>query len=119
MGYRGTLAGEDTCPKTIRSSQLINAVKRMNIQTTTKAETLSAPLKTWTPADGVKVVPLALETRSHVNTEEAAAHLLRKPQTLRGWAMRENGPIRPVRVGVRLMWPVAAIRAALGLGVAQ
>jgi hypothetical protein len=91
----------------------------MQPQALPQAETLSAPLKTWTPADGVKVVPLALETRSHVNTEEAAAHLLRKPQTLRGWAMRENGPIRPVRVGVRLMWPVAAIKAALGLEVAQ
>ncbi|MEY2875329.1 MAG: hypothetical protein RLZZ373_2700 [Pseudomonadota bacterium] len=90
----------------------------MNIQTPTQAGTLSAPLKTWTPADGVKVIPLALETRSHVNTSEAAAHLLRRPQTLRGWAMRENGPIRPVRVGVRLMWPVVAIKAALGLGVA-
>lgn len=31
----------------------------------------AAPLKTWTPADGVKVIPLALETRSHVDTEEA------------------------------------------------
>ena len=115
LGYRGTLAGEDTRPKTIRSSQLINAVKRMNIQTTTQAETHSAPLKTWTPADGVKVIPLALETRSHVNTSEAAAHLLRRPQTLRGWAMREDGPIRPIRVGVRLMWPVAAIRDVLGV----
>lgn len=88
----------------------------MQTQTTTQAETYSAPLKTWTPADGVKVIPLALETRSHVNTSEAAAHLLRRPQTLRGWAMREDGPIRPVRVGVRLMWPVAAIKAVLGLG---
>lgn len=87
----------------------------MQTQTTTRAETHSAPLTTWTPTNGVKVIPLALETRSHVNTEEAAAHLLRRPQTLRGWAMRENGPIRPIRVGVRLMWPVAAIRAVLGV----
>lgn len=87
----------------------------MQTQTTTPAETYSASLKTWTHADGVKVIPLALETRSHVNTEEAAAHLLRRPQTLRGWAMRENGPIRPIRVGVRLMWPVSAIRDVLGV----
>lgn len=88
----------------------------MQPQALPQAGTYSAPLKTRTPADGVKVIPLALETRSHVNTEEAAAHLLRRPQTLRGWAMREDGPIRPVRVGVRLMWPVAAIKAVLGLG---
>lgn len=89
----------------------------MQTQSIPKAETHSAPLKTWAPNDGVKVIPLALETRSHVSTEEAAAHLLRKPQTLRGWAMREDGPIRPIRVGVRLMWPVAAIKAVLGVGV--
>lgn len=88
----------------------------MQTQTTTQAETNSAPLKTRTPADGVKVIPLSLEARSHVSTEEAAAHLLRRPQTLRGWAMREDGPIRPIRVGVRLMWPIAAIKAVLGLG---
>lgn len=86
----------------------------MQTQSIPQAGTHSAPLKTWTPAAGVKVIPLALETRSHLNTGEAAAHLLRRPQTLRGWAMREDGPIRPIRVGVRLMWPVAAIKAALG-----
>lgn len=87
----------------------------MQTQTITRAENYSAPLTTWTPADGVKVIPLAQESRTHIPTEEAAAHLLRRPQTLRQWAMRENGPIRPIRVGVRLMWPVAAIRAALGV----
>lgn len=74
----------------------------------------AAPLKTWTPADGLKVIPLALETRPHVDTATAAAYLLRRPQTLRAWAMRENGPIRPVRVGVRLAWSVADIRRLLG-----
>jgi hypothetical protein len=87
----------------------------MQTQTTNQAEAYSAPLKTWTPAEGVKVIPLALETRSHVTTAEAAAHLLRRPQTLRGWAMRVCGPIRPVRVGARLMWPVSAIREVLGV----
>lgn len=90
----------------------------MRTQSQPQAEPHSVPLKTWIPTEGLKVTPLALETRSHVNTEEAAAHLLRKPQTLRGWAMRENGPIRPVRVGVRLMWPVCEIRRVLGLEAA-
>lgn len=77
----------------------------------------AAPLKTWTPADGVKVIPIDQETRSHVDTATAAAYLMRKPQTMRMWAMRENGPIRPVRVGVRLGWPVAEIRKLLGESV--
>lgn len=90
----------------------------MQHQAQPQAETNSAPLATWTPTDGVKVVPLAQETRSHVTTSEAAAHLLRSPQTLRFWAMRENGPIKPHRVGVRLMWPVAEIRRVLGVEAA-
>ena len=90
----------------------------MQTQSIPQAGTHSASLKTWTPAAGVKVIPLALETRSHVNTEEAAWHLLRRPQTLRHWAMTERGLVRPIRVGVRLMWPVAEIRRVLGLEAA-
>lgn len=99
----------------LRPSQPINAVTRMNIQTIPVPEINSLPIKTWKQTQGANVTPLALETRSHVSTAEAAAHLLRRPQTLRGWAMRQNGPVRPTRVGVRLMWPVAAIKAVLGL----
>ena len=56
------------------------------------------------------VIALADETRTLLSTKEAAAHLLRAPQTLRVWACRENGPIRPVRVGGILGWPTDAIR---------
>ena len=59
------------------------------------------------------LVPLDVEPRSAVSTAEAAAHLLRRPQTLRLWAVRENGPIRPIRVGSRLAWRVDDIRALL------
>ncbi|MHA7601923.1 DNA-binding protein [Alicycliphilus sp. T452] len=57
--------------------------------------------------------PLEHETRSTLPTAEAAFHLNRSQQTLRVWACRENGPIRPVRVNGRLAWPVASIRAVL------
>ncbi|WP_028601753.1 hypothetical protein [Ottowia thiooxydans] len=57
--------------------------------------------------------PLEQETRSAISTAEAAFHLSRSQQTLRVWACRENGPIRPVRINGRLAWPVASIRAAL------
>ena len=60
-------------------------------------------------------VPLDRETRAHLPTTEAAYHLNRAKQTLRLWAMRENGPIRPVRVHGRLAWPVADLRRVLGL----
>lgn len=65
--------------------------------------------------------PLALETRTHITTEEAAHHLNLRPQTLRAHACFENGPIRPVRIpGVlALQWPVSEIRRVLGLEVAQ
>ena len=57
-----------------------------------------------------KLTPLDIEPRANLPTDEAAAHLNREPQTLRIWACRETGPIRPVRIGGRLAWPVAAIR---------
>ena len=53
------------------------------------------------------------ETRSHVGTACAAFWLNRNPQTLRGWASYENGPLRPTRVNGRLAWAVATIRALL------
>lgn len=57
--------------------------------------------------------PLAQETRSAVNTETAAFHLTRKPQTLRAWACLENGPIRPVRINGRLSWLVSDLNRLL------
>ena len=60
-------------------------------------------------------VPLEYEVRSHVDTGCAAYHLGRKAQTLRIWASRETGPVRPIRINGRLAWPVAEIRAVLQL----
>ena len=59
--------------------------------------------------------PLALETRPAVDTAAAAHYLSRRPQTLRGWACLENGPLRPIRINGRLAWPTAAIKQLLGV----
>ena len=58
-------------------------------------------------------IPLPDEQRETVNTEIAAAHLDRKPQTLRTWACKENGPIRPLRIYGRLAWRVSDLRALI------
>jgi hypothetical protein len=58
-------------------------------------------------------VPLDRETRANLTTPEAAYHLNRAAQTLRLWAMNENGPIRPFRVNGRLAWPVAELKRIL------
>jgi hypothetical protein len=50
-------------------------------------------------------------------TDEAAAAINRKPQTLRKWACLENGPIRPVRINGRLAWKVSDLQALLAGGV--
>lgn len=60
-------------------------------------------------------IPLERETRANLPTPEAAFHLNRAQQTLRLWAMRENGPIRPIRVNGRLAWPVADLRRILNV----
>lgn len=61
--------------------------------------------------------PLELVNRPVVPTEQAAFYLMRRPQTLRGWASSQSHPegLRPIRIGGRLGWPVAGIRAALGV----
>jgi hypothetical protein len=61
-----------------------------------------------------KFPPLSHETRACVDTACAAWHLGRKPQTLRGWACNEDGPLRPRRVHGRLLWPVEDIRRLVG-----
>lgn len=58
--------------------------------------------------------PLQNETREAVETACAAYHLGRRPQTLRGWACFEDGPIRPIRLHGRLLWPVAELKKLLG-----
>ena len=62
-------------------------------------------------------VPLHLETRTHVATAVMCHHLSRKAQTARGWASAGTYPegLRPLRVMGRLAWPVAGIRAVLGV----
>ena len=60
-----------------------------------------------------QLIPLDREARTNLPTLEAALHLNRAQQTLRIWAMRENGPMRPLRIHGRLAWPVAELRRIL------
>ncbi|PUE18624.1 hypothetical protein B9Z43_12005 [Limnohabitans sp. MMS-10A-192] len=59
--------------------------------------------------------PLDQESRYALPTADAALHLNRKPQTLRGWACSENGPLRPIRLNGRLAWPVSELKRLLGV----
>ena len=61
--------------------------------------------------------PLELVNRPTVDTAAAAHYLNRRPQTLRGWACLENGPIRPIRINGRLAWPVSELMRVLGMEV--
>jgi hypothetical protein len=66
-------------------------------------------------ANTFQPVPLAQETRAALPTPEAAYHLNRATQTLRLWAMRNDGPVKCLRVGGRLAWPVADIKRVMGV----
>jgi hypothetical protein len=66
-------------------------------------------------ANTFQPVPLERETRTALPTNEAAFHLNRAQQTMRLWAMREDGPLRPIRINGRLAWPVAEIKALMGV----
>ena len=55
--------------------------------------------------------PLDQVTKPTLTTDEAAHYLNRRPQTLRMWAMREDGPTVPTRLNGRLAWSTVAIKA--------
>jgi hypothetical protein len=61
--------------------------------------------------------PIEQITLTAVPTEQAAFYLNRRPQTLRIWAMKENGLVRPIRINGRLAWPVKEIKKVLGAEV--
>jgi hypothetical protein len=58
---------------------------------------------------------LALVNKPNLTTAEAAYYLNRRPQTLRGWACLENGPLRPTRIGGLLAWGTATVKALAGV----
>lgn len=54
-------------------------------------------------------------TATAVPTPQAAFYLNRSNCTLRTWACKENGPLRPLKISGRLAWPVSEIRRLLGV----
>jgi hypothetical protein len=56
-------------------------------------------------------LPLDQVTKPTLTTDEAAHYLNRRPQTLRIWAMREDGPIVPSRLNGRLAWNTETVKA--------
>lgn len=75
------------------------------------------PKEATGPPDGYipPFPPLESVTRPTVPTEQAAYYLERRPQTLRGWACHEDGPLRPLRVNSRLHWKTADLRNLLSV----
>lgn len=65
-----------------------------------------APAPQWYP-------PLECENRPAIETAAAAHYLGRRPNTLRIWAYSCKGPLSPIRVHGRLLWPVPEIRRLL------
>lgn len=57
--------------------------------------------------------PLETVTRPTVDTASAAYYLNRRPQTLRCWAVYQDGAVNPIRISGRLAWKVADLRRVL------
>jgi hypothetical protein len=84
----------------LRPSTALNAQKGLKVQTQSEQ----------------RFTPLALETRPTVDTAAASHYLHVAKQTMRIWACKETGAIRPIRVpgSAKLHWPTAEIRRVLG-----
>ena len=59
--------------------------------------------------------PLQEVTRPVLDTATAAHYLNRRPQTMRGWACHEDGPIKPIRINGRLAWRTSDLKKILGM----
>ena len=73
------------------------------------------PIEPQDKGRSMKLQPLETEARAALPTPEAVVHLYCVQQTLRLWACREDGPLRPLRIHGRLAWPVSELRRVLGL----
>lgn len=60
-------------------------------------------------------IPLELERRPTVETAACGHYLHLADQTLRIWACKETGPLRPIRINGRLHWKTEDIRRLLGV----
>ena len=82
----------------------------------TTTATLSSIQAMQTPQQfNAQYLPLEQVTRPNLTTAETAYYLNRRPQTLRGWACLENGPLRPTRIGGLLAWNTATVKALAGV----
>lgn len=61
-------------------------------------------------------IPLDQETRPTVTTAAAAFYLHYAEQSMRIFACKSSGPIRPIRIGNRLHWSTEEIRRLLADG---
>ena len=59
--------------------------------------------------------PLQAVNSPTVSTNQAGYYLNRRPQTLRGWACNEDGPLLPIRINGRLHWEKNALCRLLGV----
>ena len=61
-------------------------------------------------SNNTSVIYMIAKNRDILTTNEAAAILNLRPQTLRKWACLGSGPIRPININGRLAWKVQDIK---------
>ena len=97
-----------------RNATMFNRRESENMETTTNLCIQTKHEATDSQKFTAQYLPLELVNKPNLTTAECAFYLNRQPQTLRGWACLENGPIRPIRINGRLAWSVEALRGLLG-----
>jgi hypothetical protein len=92
-----------------------DAILEKNMQTTLGSFTHVTPAAERRTA---QYLPIESVNKPNLTTAECAFYLNRQPQTLRGWACHENGPLRPTRIGGLLAWSTATVKALTGVSPA-
>ena len=98
-----------------RNATMFNRRESENMETTTNLCIQTKHEATDPQKFTAQYLPLELVNKPNLTTAECAFYLNRQPQTLRGWACLENGPIRPRRISGLLAWPTAEVKALAGV----
>ena len=85
----------------------------MNAETHSSIATMREVSNPQSPS--TTLPPLEQVTKPNLTTGECAHYLNRRPQTLRGWASTEAGPLRPKRIHGLLAWSTAEVKALVGV----
>lgn len=107
MSKKDQLGGIPTTARDREARRRVAAISPKSVLDAVRPPTTCPIFEPLNPDQRYTTLPAVL------STQDAAAFINRRPQTLRKWSCLENGPLRPIRINGRLAWRVSDLSALL------